>query len=48
MKTREATVTEVPYRKRRKGIVYRKIFITYSDGSGESFLVPPSDKERLG
>lgn len=40
MNKRNATVVEVTYRKRRKGILYRKLFITYDDGSGETFLVP--------
>lgn len=38
---REAVVYETTFRKRRKGIVYRLIFITYADGSGERFLIPP-------
>lgn len=42
--SRQATITETTYRKRRKGIVYRCIFITYADGSGERFLVPPERK----
>lgn len=43
MISRKAIVTEAQYRKRRKGIVYRKIFITYEDGSRETFLVPPKE-----
>lgn len=41
MKQRNAVVSETTYRKRRKGIVYRMMILTYEDGSGEKFLIPP-------
>lgn len=40
METRKATITETTYRKRRNGIVYRMVIISYEDGSGERFLIP--------
>jgi hypothetical protein len=40
---RKATIYETTFRKRRKGIVYRMVVIHYEDGSGEKFLVPPTN-----
>lgn len=44
--SRQATVYETTYRKKRRGMIYRSLFIRYADGSGEHLLIPTTTHER--